>query len=135
MMWVCPLCWELFSIRQDVCPRCGAALRRHDRLSDAERLLRALDHRDAGTAMRAAGALARWGDPEQAIPALILALRRRRHEPHVAAALVRALGAFGSGEAHEALIEALGHPSVIVRAAAAECLQARPAHRPAAKTA
>jgi HEAT repeat protein len=125
MMWVCPVCWQIFSSDQAHCPACGADLTALDQRSYTEKLIRALEHPDPETAMRAADVLARRGNADDTIPILTRALRRRWHEPYVAAAIVRALGRFPFAS-HDALIEALGHESVIVRAAAAEYLQGDP---------
>jgi hypothetical protein len=125
MTWVCPICWEVFSIKQTHCPACGSDLAVSDRRSFTEKLEQALGHPEPRTAMRAADILVRRFDAGNTMPMLIRALRRWWQEPEVAAAIVRAIGRFRGHTAHDGLIDALGHESLIVRAAAAECLQAR----------
>jgi HEAT repeat protein len=126
MMWVCPLCWEIFSLHETRCPKCGADLAAADQRSFTEKLERSLDHPEPQTAMRAADILARrLDDSGHTISVLTAALGRRWHEPYVAAAIVRAIGRLEGRNAHDALMNALNHDSVIVRAAAAECLQGR----------
>ena len=125
MMWVCPICWEIFSIQETHCPRCGSDLAAADQHSFIEKLERALDHPEPQTAMRAADILARRLDSGNTTATLANALRRRWREPYVAAAVVRAVGRLQGRVARDVLVEALNHESVIVRAAAAECLQTR----------
>jgi HEAT repeat protein len=125
MMWVCPICWEIFSVRETHCPKCGSDLAAADQRSFTEKLERALDHPEPQTAMRAADILARRFDSGNTISILAGALKRRWREPYVAAAIVRAVGRLGGRVAHDVLVDALNHESVIVRAAAADCLQGR----------
>jgi len=84
--------------------------------------VRALDHPDRHTVMRAARILGERREPDTAV-ALGRALRQYWDEPYVAAAVVRALEHFDTAEARELLSDALGHPSIIVRTAAALALQ------------
>jgi HEAT repeat protein len=125
MMRVCPICWMTFDVAQTHCPACGSDLAGADQRCFAEKLERALGDPDPRTAMRAADILARRFDSGDTIPRLFRALSRRWQEPDVAAAIVRAIGRLGSHAAHCALIDLLCHESVIVRTAAAECLQTR----------
>ena len=124
MMWVCPICWEIFALQETHCPRCGSDLAVADSRTFDEKLERALEHPEPKTAMRAAQIVARRGAANR-IRTLERALRRRWNEPYVAAAIVRAIAIVDEPRAHDALVDALGHESVIVRIAAAECLQER----------
>jgi HEAT repeat protein len=125
MVWVCPICWEMFSINQTHCPACGSDLALADQSSFTEKLERALEHPDPRMAMRAADILAHRPDSGTTVAILVRALWRRWGEPDVVVAFVRALGCFTGRDAHGALLDALGHESVLVRAAAALSLQNR----------
>jgi len=59
-----------------------------------------------------------------AVPRLVRALQRRWREPEAVATIVTALGRHEDRAAHDALLHALAHESMLVRAAAARCLQA-----------
>jgi HEAT repeat protein len=128
MISVCPACWRTVGRDDPRCPSCGADLRTLDDRPFPQKLVAALDHPDRETVMRVAQIL---GDRQApgSIPALGRALRRYWAEPYVAAAIVRALASFDVSEARELLLDALGHPSIIVRTAAALALQASPAAR------
>ena len=125
MMWVCPICWEIFALQETHCPKCGSDLAVVDSRTFDEKLERALERPEPQTAIRAAQVLARRAGADTGIHTLVRAMRRRWYEPYVAAAIVRAIAVIGGEPAHDALVEALGHESVIVRMAAAECLQER----------
>ena len=125
MMWVCPICWEIFSVQATHCPRCGSDLAVADQRSFDDKLERALDHPEPGTAMRAADILSRRFDAGDAVPRLNNALTRRWHEPYIAAAIIRAMGRLDGSAAHAALVRGLNHESIVVRAAAADCLRVR----------
>jgi HEAT repeat protein len=119
MMWVCPACWEVFSLNHLHCPWCGTELASLGQRKYIETLAAVLDHPDNDTAIRAADILARRFDADETIPILIGALRRRWHEPHIAAGIVRALSQFAAAETQAIMAEAIAHESVIVRRAAA----------------
>jgi hypothetical protein len=123
MMWVCPICWEVFALQETHCPKCGSDLAQVDSRSFDEKLERALEHPEPQTAQRAAQIIARRGCAGRGIQVLVRALRQRWDEPYVAAAFVRAIAVVDGPHAHDVLLDALGHESLIVRMAAAECLQ------------
>lgn len=122
MISLCPSCWHAVEPSADCCQHCGADLATLDRRSYTQKLIAALQHPDAETVMRVAKVLGDRADAG-ARDALTSALRRYWHEPYVAAAIVRALGHIGDVQAREAVKEALGHESFIVRKEAAVALQ------------
>lgn len=93
-----------------------------DQRSYTDKLIGALQHPEAQTVARAATILAKTA-PTEAFRRLESALRRCWREPYLAAAIVEALGLLDSATAHALLTEALGHESLIVRAAAATAFQ------------
>ena len=122
MIVLCPSCWATVTLRAPRCAQCGEDLEVLDQRHYAEKLQRALDHPDRETVMRVANVLADRSEPESA-GALVRALRSHWQEPYVAAAIVSALGHLDANSAWDAVHEALGHESFIVRKAAALALQ------------
>jgi HEAT repeat protein len=106
----------------DTCPRCGARVKDLDMRTYTEKLIAALQHPEAETVARVAAILAKTA-PDAAVLPLTAALRRYWHEPYLAAAMVDALAGLDSADAHAQVTDALGHESLIVRAAAAKALQ------------
>ncbi len=125
MMWICPICWEVFGIHEKRCQRCGSDLVVTEGPSFEEKLQRALENPEPDVAARAADILGRRAASSSGIAMLERALKRRWHEPDLAAAIVRAISRLGGPRAHAILVDALGHESMIVRAAAAQCFQTR----------
>ena len=123
VMFVCPICWEIFSTNEVHCPKCGSDLAVVDQRSFAEKLERALEHPDPQTVIRAADILARRHDDGGTLDILVRALQRHWQEPFTAAGIVRAIVRLGGPRVHQTLIDALGHESILVRIAAAEGLQ------------
>ncbi len=122
MIALCASCWRAVDPSASRCRHCGADLAALDRRSYTDKLIGALQHPDAETVMRVAKVLGDRGDP-RAMDPLRSALRRYWHEPYLAAAIVRALGRFQHVQAREAIEDALGHDSFIVRKEAAIALQ------------
>jgi hypothetical protein len=123
MITLCPSCWRTIDLDPRTCPHCGANISALDNRTYTEKLIAALQHPDAQTVARVAAILAKTA-PESAVAPLVAALRRYWYEPYLAAAIVDALGVLDSADAHALVTEALGHESLIVRAAAAKALQA-----------
>jgi HEAT repeat protein len=117
-VFFCPACWAEVPEKAALCPTCGADLETLDRAEFDQKLIRALDHPEALTAVRAAEILG-WRRTARAVPAL-LARYRRGADPFLAAAIALALGRIGGVEARAALRELERDPSVIVRRAARE---------------
>jgi hypothetical protein len=126
MMWMCPACWSTFGVNHLRCPACGADLESLDQRSYLDKLVRALDHPDGDTAIRAAEVLARRFDADEIIPLLAAAVRRRGREPYVAAGFVRALRHFPKADTQHIIGEALAHESAIVRTAANQAIRRPP---------
>jgi HEAT repeat protein len=91
-----------------------------------EKLEFALDQPEPRVVARAAEVLVRRFDEGRAMTLLLGALRRRWNEAYVAASILRAMSLMEGRVMYDVLIGALSHESIVVRAAAAECLQARP---------
>jgi len=125
MISLCPSCWHAVEPLASRCQHCDADLVTLDQRTYTEQLIAALQHPDAETVMRAANMLADRCD-RGAVCALTAALRRHWHDPRLAAAIVRALARFDDVQAREAVEEALGHESFIVRKEAAVALQGGP---------
>jgi HEAT repeat protein len=121
MIALCPTCWRLFDVDVRVCPSCGADLTAPDSRSYTEKLIAALAYPEAQTITRVAAILARRA-PQQAVGPLTEALRAHWRDPFVAAAILEAVAQIRSPEAERTLLEGLGHPSIIVRAAASKAL-------------
>jgi len=121
MTSLCPACWRVVSRETTTCPHCGADIERCHRRPFREKLLGALTHPDRDTVVRAVATLAARHDPDARL-ALETAIHRFAAEPHVVAALLQALAFFDQADAERIAREALGHPSFIVRRAAAQVL-------------
>ena len=122
MIVLCPSCWRTVEVGASACPHCGADMEAMDQRTYADKLIAALQHPDAQTVARASVILAKT-EPAQALVPLSAALRRFWREPYLAAAMVEALSLLDGVEARALVTDALGHHSLIVRAAAAKALQ------------
>lgn len=129
MMALCPSCWR--SVRPDAtrCPHCGADIEQLHERAFREKLLGALSHPDRDTVVRSVLILAARRDPETCA-ALERTIRRFASEPHVVAGLLDALNVLPAADARRIALEALGHPSFIVRRAAARILAQIEEERP-----
>jgi HEAT repeat protein len=116
--YFCPACWARVSGSVRVCPVCGADLARLDRDAFDTKLIRALDHPEVQTALRAARILGERRT-ERAVPALI-ARSEAGADPYLRAEIALALKRIGGREAAAALGRLAQDPSIIVRRAAAE---------------
>lgn len=119
----CPKCWGINDWGRETCAHCGAPLRGPEGETYAQKLIWALHHREATTALRAATLLGKLRAAE-ATYALAGVLREPATDPYVGAAAARSLGAIGDERARTVLIEALGRGPVSVRLAAVEALAA-----------
>lgn len=120
-VFFCPACWSEVPEQAALCPACGADLEALDRAEFDEKLIRALDHPEPLTALRAAEILG-WRRTARAVPAL-LARYRSGADPFLAAEIALALGRIGGAEARAALRELERDPSVITRRAARKAIQ------------
>lgn len=119
----CPRCRELNEWGRQVCERCGAPLRGRDGETYAQKLIWALRHPEAATALRAAVLLGEKRVSEATGP-LLNVLNAPGRDPYLGAAAARALGAVGDPAARTALIETLERGPVPVRLAAVQALEA-----------
>lgn len=120
--FLCPACWRPVPSTISSCPQCHAPVAVLAAGPLHDRLFAALAHPDGDTAIRAALALVRRRDPEsvQAVAALI---RRFARAPHLVAGLLDALMFVDDPAAGSVAREALDHPSLVVRRAAAHVLR------------
>lgn len=122
MIALCPSCWQPLAFGALACPSCGADVPSLDGQSYTNKLIRALGHSDPQTVARVARILATTAPGDAYVP-LESSLWHYWREPYLAAAIIEALGLLESSAARTVINEALGHESVIVRAAAAKALQ------------
>ncbi len=116
--YFCPGCWARLSDAARTCPVCGADLAELDRNAFDLKLIRALDHPEPGTALRAACILGQRGI-HGAVPALI-ARCDKGADPYLRTQIAVALRRIGGAEANGALTRLAADPSVIVRRAVTE---------------
>ena len=113
----CPACFAEVEEHTERCPHCGVPIGEFlARTSYVERLIRALDHPEPETPLRAAAILGRRRQRE-AIPALVAKVEETS-DPYLAAACVEALSRIGGEEARAAVKGFAEDRRFIVRAAA-----------------
>ncbi len=118
----CPRCWGINEWGGEVCDRCGAPMRGPEEETYMQKLIWALHHPEAATALRAATILGDLRAPE-ATDTLIEVLDASAKDPYLGAAAARGLGTIGDPESRTALITALACGPVAVRLAAVEALE------------
>lgn len=118
----CPRCREINAWGSRLCEKCGAPLQGRDGETYAEKLIWALRHPEAATALRAATLLGEKKVSEATGP-LLDVLNAPGRDPYLGAAAARALGAVGDPAARTALIGALERGPVPIRLAAVEALE------------
>ena len=123
MILYCPNCWSPIKENEEVCHQCQAEIESFDHLSYFEALVRALNHPERTTRIRAAYILGELKD-KRAVEPLAEALNRIRDMQDVffAEAVAVALGKIDGEEAIPILLDLTGHPSFLVRAAALNSL-------------
>jgi HEAT repeat protein len=119
----CPKCWETNEWGAQRCARCGASLHSPEGETYVQKLIWALHHKEATTALRAATIL---GDlrASKATVALAEVLGNPSTDPYLGAAAARSLGSIGDPRSRETLIDVLEHAPLPVRLAAVEALEA-----------
>lgn len=122
MTALCPACWRVVPLDATQCPDCHANIAQLHQREFRDKLLGALTHPDRDTVIRAVLILAARHD-SAACHAVETALHRFDNEPHVVAGLLDALHFVQDSEARRIALGALGHPSFIVRRAAAQVLE------------
>lgn len=120
MIFYCPNCWEEFSTDKQICPHCGEDLSTWGEKKQCEKLLRALSHPEPETQIRAVYLL---GEKrmQEAVDDL-KTLFKRSVNPFLQSEVIEALGKIDGVSAMSVLIEALRHPSFIVRGEAVKAL-------------
>jgi len=115
--YFCRNCWNEISQRQSVCYCCGADQRELDGETFIAKLIRALDHPEPQTPIRAAYVLGKL-KMREAIPALIAAVHSN-HDFYVVAAAIEALGEIGDRSVIKVIQELLqqNHPLPVREAA------------------
>ena len=117
MIFYCPNCWSELGSERQFCARCGQNISSPDEKTFTDKLLQALSHPEPTTVMRAVYILGEKGSRHAVEP--LLALFKQSRDPFLQREILIALGKIG---VVSAVIEALRHPSFIVRAEAANVL-------------
>jgi HEAT repeat protein len=118
MILYCPNCWSPIKENEEVCHQCQAEIESFDHLSYFEALVRALNHPERTTRIRAAYILGELKD-KRGIKPLVKAINRTPgiRDIFFEEAIVVALGKIDGEEAFPILINLLNHRSFLVRAA------------------
>ena len=124
MVFYCPNCWKELSGAQEVCPYCGQKISSWDEKAFTDKLLQALSHPESETPVRAVYILGEKKTTE-AVGALTRLFRRSK-DPFLQGEIIEAMGKIGSDAVFSLLVEALHHPSFIVRGEAAKGLSRFP---------
>jgi HEAT repeat protein len=124
MIFFCPNCWKEISGVPAVCHHCAHKISSWDEKAFTEKLLQALSHPEPETAIRAVYLLGEKRTAE-AIDTLTRLFRRTKN-PFLQSEVVEAIGKIGGDTAFSLLMEALHHPSFIVRGEAAKALSRFP---------
>jgi hypothetical protein len=122
MTVLCPACWRVVPADATRCPHCHADIAQLHQREFRDTLFGALTHPDREMVVRAVRALAARHDPA-ACDAIETAIQRSTREPHVVAGLLDALNFGHDSDAQRIALDALGHPSFIVRRAATQVLE------------
>ena len=124
IFFYCPNCWSRIKEDEKVCHECKAEIKAFDHLSYFEKLVRALNHSERTTRIRAAYILGELKD-KRAVKPLAEAISRIQgiQDIFFEEAVVIALGNIGGAEALPILINLLDHPSFLIRAAALNSLR------------
>jgi HEAT repeat protein len=124
IFFYCPNCWSRIKEDEKVCHECNAEIEAFDHLSYFEKLVRALNHSERTTRIRAAYILGELKDKRAVKP-----LAKNLNGAHgirdifFEEAVVIALGKIDGEEALPILIDLLDHPSFLIRAAALNSLR------------
>jgi HEAT repeat protein len=120
MIFYCPNCWSELPSGQRLCVHCGQEVSVWDEKTFTEKLVQALTHSEPMTQTRAVYLLGEKRTAE-AVGALKQLFRRSKN-PFLQSEVIEAMGKIGGEAAVSLLIEALRHPSFIVRGEAAKAL-------------
>jgi HEAT repeat protein len=124
MLFYCPNCWKELPGAREICPNCGQRISSWDEKAFTEKLIQALSHPEPETPVRAVYILGEKKTAE-AVGSLARLFRRSR-EPFLQGEVIEAMGKIGGEEALALLMEALRHPSFIVRGEAIKALSKFP---------
>jgi HEAT repeats len=124
MVFYCPNCWKELPGAREVCRRCGQKISSWDDKVFTGKLLQALSHPEPETPARAVYILGEKKTTE-AVGALARLFRRSK-DPFLQGEVIEAMGKIGGDAAFSLLVEALHHPSFIVRGEAAKALSRFP---------
>lgn len=123
MIFYCPNCWSRIKEDEKICPECKAEIESFDHLSYFERLVKALNHPERTTRIRAAYILGELKD-KRAVKPLAKALSKTHgiRDIFFEEAVVVALGKINGEEVLPILVDLLDHPSFLIRADALHSL-------------
>jgi HEAT repeat protein len=123
MIFYCPNCWTAVKENQKVCHECKAEIESFNDLSYFEALVRALNHPERTTRIRAAYILGELKD-KRGINPLVKSINRTAgiRDVFFDEAIVVALGKIDGEEVFPVLIDLLENPSFLIRAAALNSL-------------
>jgi len=123
IFFYCPNCWSRIKEDKRICPECKAEIESLDHFTYFERLVRALNHPERSTRIRAAYILGELKD-KRAVKPLAKAIGRTPgiRDIFFEEAIVVALGKIDGEEVLPILINLLEHRSFLVRAAALNSL-------------
>lgn len=113
-------CWKEIPGAQTVCPHCDHKISSWDEKAFTDKLLQALSHPEPETAIRAVYLLGERRTQEAV--GVLTQLFRRTPNPFLKGEVVEAIGKIGGDSVFSLLMEALHHPSFIVRGEAAKAL-------------
>jgi HEAT repeat protein len=124
MVFYCPHCWKELPGAREICLNCGRKISSWDEKAFTEKLMQALSHPEPETPVRAVYILGEKRTPE-AVGRLTCLFRRSR-DPFLQGEVIEAMGKIGGDEAFSLVVEALRHPSFIVRGEAVKALSRFP---------
>jgi HEAT repeat protein len=120
MVFYCPNCWKALPGEQQLCPHCAHKISSWGEKGFTDKLLQALSHPEPKTQMRAVYLLGERRTQEAV--GVLTQLFRRTPNPFLKGEVIEAIGKIGVDAAFSLLMEALHHPSFIVRGEAAKAL-------------
>ena len=120
MVFYCPHCWKELAGTRNCCPYCDQKISSWDEKAFTEKLVQALSHPEPETLVRAVYILGEKRTTEAVGP--LARLFRRSRDPFLQGEVIEAMGKIGGQDALSLLMEALRHPSFIVRGEAVKAI-------------
>jgi HEAT repeat protein len=114
----------LEGVAREICPNCAQRISSWNEKAFTEKLIQALSHPEPETPARAVYILGEKKTAEAVGP--LARLFRRSRDPFLQSEIMEAMGKIGGEEALALLMEALRHPSFIVRGEAVKALSRFP---------